>query len=236
MNIKLNINEFDGPLDLLLYFIKSSEMNIMDIKIEEVTDQYIKYINLQEKLNIEISSEYLVMASELLYIKSKLLLPVEKDEQEEEIDLVEDLQNKLIEYDTYKKISNLLEEKELIRSKIYTKTPENINNLKEDIKQEKVGDINDLVKAFQMYLKRKEKQKPLNTKVTLKEISVGSRCIEIRKLLKEKTKVTFFDLFKETEKEYIVASFLAILEMAKSKELIIIQEDNFEKIYVEKVV
>ena len=236
MNYDFKINEFEGPLDLLLHLIKINEMNIMDIQIEEITKQYVDYLKSQEKLNIEIASEYLVMASELMEIKSKMLLPNEKmDEEEEEIDPREELIQSLLEYEAYKKLSQVLEEKNENRSYIYTKLPENINNYVEDIDITNEGEIEDLINAFKLFLDRKSKSKPLKTRVTVKEISVSSRCLEIRSVLKTKKKVSFFDLFSIDSKEYIVATFLAILEMCKNKELKIKQDNNFEDIIVESV-
>ena len=128
MNIKFKIDEFEGPLDLLLHLIKESKMNIFDIRIEEITKQYLDYIESQEKMNLEIASEYLVMASELLEIKSKMLLPNKEDEDEEEIDPREELVSRLLEYEAYKEITKTLKEKESIRRDIHTKLPENVNS------------------------------------------------------------------------------------------------------------
>ena len=236
MNYDFKINQFEGPLDLLLHLIKINEMDIMDIQIEEITKQYVEYIRLQEKLNIEVASEYLVMASELIEIKSKMLLPNERiDEDEEEIDPREELVQSLLEYEAYKKLSHLLEEKGENRSLIYTKLPENINNFAEDVDISNEGEIDDLINAFKLFLDRKSKNKPLKTRVTVKEISVSSRCLEIRSILKKNKKVSFFDLFSVDSKEYVVATFLAILEMCKNKELIIKQDNNFSDIIVESV-
>ena len=235
--MNININNFDGPLDLLLHLIKVNEMDIMDIKIEEITKQYIDYINSMESLNIEVASEYLVMASELIEIKSRLLLPKEKldDDSEEEVDPREELARRLLEYDAYKKLSSILEEKNEVRSFIYTKVPESSSNYIEETNYNGEGNINDLVEAFKLYLNRKKKNKPLKRKVAINEVSVSSRCIEIRNVLKKKKKVSFFSLFESDEKEYIVATFLAILEMAKNGELNIKQKKNFSDITLESV-
>ncbi|MBR2246599.1 MAG: segregation/condensation protein A [Bacilli bacterium] len=235
MSIEFKINEFEGPLDLLLHLIKESKMDIMNIEIEEITKQYIDYLNEQEKMNLEIASEYLVLASELLEIKSKLLLPNEKlDEEDEEFDPREDLVNRLLEYQAYKEITKVLQEKEVLRKDIYTKTPENINKYaSEDTKIISDVSLDDLVEAFKKYLERKEASKPLKTKVTNKEISVSSRRKEIKKILKEQKKISFFKLFPVVSKDYIVATFLAILEMAKNKELTISQDKEFDDIICE---
>ncbi len=237
MNYDFKINDFEGPLDLLLHLIKINEMDIMNIQIEEITDQYVNYINSLEKMNIEVASEYLVMASELIHIKSKLLLPNEtiESEDEEEINSKEELINRLLEYDAYKKISNILEEKNENRSLIYTKLPENINNYIDDKPIEQNGEIDDLVNAFKLFLERNKKNKPLKTKVTVNEISITKRCNDIRNVLKSNKKVSFFKLFEYNSKDYIVVTFLAILEMCKNKELTISQDDTFGDIVVESV-
>lgn len=236
MSVEFKINEFEGPLDLLLHLIKESKMDIMNIEIEEITKQYMSYLESQEKMNLEIASEYLVLASELIEIKSKLLLPNIKNEDndEEEIDPREELVNRLLEYQAYKEITKVLQEKEELRREIYTKSPENIKNYVNEV-TEITSDVtlDDLVDAFKRYLERKRDNKPLNTKITVKEITVSSRRYEIKKLLRVKGKVSFEELFPVVSREYVVATFLAILEMAKSKELIITQNDTFDDIICE---
>lgn len=237
MNIEFKINEFEGPLDLLLHLIKESKMDIMNIEIEEITNQYMNYLHEQEKINLEIASEYLVLASELLEIKSKMLLPSFKnEEEEEEEDPREELVNRLLEYQAYKEITKVLQEKEELRKEIYTKSPENIKNYIDENKEINLDiSLDDLVDAFKKFLDRKKENKPLKTKVTVNEISVSSRRHDIKRLLKDKKKVSFFELFPVVSKEYVVATFLAILEMAKNKELVITQNDTFDDIICEVV-
>ena len=236
MNVEFKINDFEGPLDLLLHLIKESKMDIMNIEIEEITKQYMSYLESQEKMNLEIASEYLVLASELIEIKSKLLLPNIKNDnnEEEDVDPREELVNRLLEYQAYKEITKVLQEKEELRREIYTKSPENIKNYVSEV-TEITSDVtlDDLVEAFKRYLERKRDNKPLNTKITVKEITVSSRRYEIKKLLRVKGRVSFEELFPVVSREYVVATFLAILEMAKSKELIITQNDTFDDIICE---
>ena len=235
MEMEFKIHDFEGPLDLLLHLIKESKMDIMNIEIESITKQYVDFLNQQEKMNLEVSSEYLVLAAELLEIKSKMLIPnnkVEEDEVEE--DPREELVNRLLEYQAYKDITKLLQEKELLRRDIYTKMPESIQNYMEDVKEiHSDVTLDDLIEAFQKYYQRKLDTRPLQTKVTVKEISVSSRRYEIKKILKSKKKISFFELFPIVTKEYIVATFLAVLEMAKNHELQIVQEEAFDDIICE---
>lgn len=228
------INEFEGPLDLLLHLIKESKMNIMDIEIEKITEQYMAYLDLQEKMNLEIASEYLVMASELIELKSKMLLPNPKNEEGEEEDPREELVNRLLEYQAYKEITKVLHDKENLRKEIYTKSPENIRNyVEEDVSITSDVTLDDLIDAFKKYLERKKDTKPLQTKITVNEVTVSSRRHDIKNLLKSKKRVSFFELFPVVSKEYVIATFLAILEMAKSHELTITQNDTFDDIICE---
>lgn len=234
MDFDFKINEFEGPLDLLLHLIKESKMDIFNIKIEEITEQYLVYIEHQESMNLEIASEYLVLASELLEIKSKLLLPNETAEEEDEEDPREELVNRLLEYEAYKEITKTLKEKESIRQEIYTKAPSNVSEyLSKEAEIETDLTLDDLIDAFQKFLERKKESRPLSTKVTEKEITVSSRRKDISRLLKEEGKISFFRLFPIVTREYIVVTFLAILEMAKNNELIITQSETFEDIICE---
>ena len=238
MEYKFKINEFEGPLDLLLHLIKEAEMDIMDIEIVKLTDQYLDYINSMKKLNLTIASEYLVLASELMYLKSKTLLPKteDEDESEEYIDAKEDLINRLLEYKQYKEVTNTLKVLEESRSEIFTKEMSNLEDYRnEEIKLNDEISLEDLVNAFKKYLERMDYKKPISTRVATKEISVKERRSSIRKILLKKKKVEFFDLFEDFSKPYVVATFLSILEMAKEKELVIKQENNFDKIYCEAI-
>ena len=142
-----------------------------------------------------------------------------------------------MEYQAYKEITKVLQEKESIRREIYTKSPENIKNYIDEVTESNIDvSIDDLVEAFKRYLARKKDSKPLKTKVTVNEISVSSRRHDIKILLKSKKRISFFELFPIMTKEYVVATFLAVLEMAKSGELTIKQDKAFDDIICEEVV
>ena len=228
------INDFEGPLDLLLHLIKTSKMSIYDIKIEEITKQYVDFINKMKDMNLDIASEYLVMASELIELKSKMLLPKKEEEIEEE-DPREELVNRLLEYQKYKDMIDTFRNLESDRKEIYTKEPINYKELSDTyIENDGSVSVDDLVKALSKFLIRKEAEKPISTKITKKEISVSDRTKDIRNILNTKKKVSFFDLFEIKTKEYVVVTFLSILEMAKLGEIEIIQENNFNNIVVSK--
>lgn len=239
MEYQFKINEFEGPLDLLLHLIKQSEMDIMDIEIVKLTDQYLEYINNMERFNLNVASEYLVLASNLMYLKSKALLPKQESDEEVEdgfFETKEELESRLLEYKRYKEVTSAFKVLEEARSDIHTKTPSNLREYRGDnISLSSDITLEDLVNAFKKYLERKELNKPINTKVTTREISIKERRTSIRNILRTRGKVEFFDLFEEFSKPYVVVTFLSILEMAKEKELVIKQENNFEKIYCEAI-
>lgn len=237
MEYCIKINEFEGPLDLLLHLVKESNIDIYDININEITTQYLDYIQKQEELNIDVSSEYLVMAATLMEIKSKSLLPSEKkqeeDMDEEEISR-ESLIQKLVDYQRYKEITKDFKELELNRKNIYTKAPSKLNEM---LDTKFVNDtdttVDDLLKAFTLFLERKNMEKPITTKITSKEYSVRKRKSDIKSYLLTKGKAEFSELFTIHTKSFIVVTFLSILELAKEDEVILNQESNFDKIYIE---
>ena len=234
MEYKFKINDFEGPLDLLLHLIKESEMEITNIEIVKLTDQYLKFINNMKDMNLDIASEYLVMASELAYLKSKSLLPIKDEEKEEYEEAKEDLINRLIEFKQYKEISSKFQYLEEKRKDIFTKAPSSLKEYSDS--KTMIGDgitLENLLEAFQKFLERKQSSEPLLTKITTKEFSVDDRISEIRSLFKTKERLEFFELFDNFSKPYVVVTFLSILEMAKNNELIITQENNFDKIYCE---
>lgn len=235
MDYSIKIDAFEGPLDLLLHLIKEKNVDIYDISIEEITKSYLDYINKMEELNINVASSYLVMAAELMEIKSKSLLPrveSEEDNEEEEVSR-ENLINKLVEYKKYKEMTEVFKELEINRNNIYIKPPENINNyVNNEIYNEEI-EIDKLVEAMKNFLNRKEFEKPLKTKITNKEYSVKERKNSIKNILRNKKRVEFTELFEEYNKSYIAVTFLSVLELAKEHELKISQDKNFDNIFIE---
>ena len=230
MEITLKIDDFEGPLDLLLHLIKEKKMDLLNLKLEVIIDEYLDFIEKMEKMNLNIASSYLVMASELIEMKSKLLLPrndVEVEDEEE--NSKESLINRLLEYQRYKELTSSFRELEEERKEIYTRLPSDLSEYKDNtIVSNSTVTLEDLLKAFEKFLERKKLERPLSTKVTKKEISVEEREVSIRSILKIKKKVDFFSLFEKVTKEYVVVTFLAVLEMAKRNEITLVQQDKFE--------
>ena len=238
--MKLCINDFEGPLDLLLHLVKTAKMDIYEIDTKYIIDKYLEFIKSIPNDDLDDASEYLVMASELIHLKSRLLLNLKdestNDEDEYSINSEEDLKNKLIEYEKYQNITSVFKELEEKRNEFFTKLPENLSKYS-DKKEVLEGNMDaELLKEALIELqKRMNYQKPINTKITRKEISVEERKEYIRNYLTKRKKVKFTDLFEEYTKDLVVATFLSILDMCKQKEITLKQDSNFSEIYIERV-
>ena len=238
MDYLIDINDFHGPLDLLLHLVRSKEQDIYEISTSVIIEEYLNYINKMQDLNIDVASEFLVMAATLIHLKSKMLLGITEDATEEEnefnINNEEDLKTRIIEYEKYKNMTNVFKELEEKRNEFYTKSPV---SLKEFTNQKISNDgsvtIDDLIAAFLAYKERINYQKPINTKITRKELSVEDQMISIKNKLNIRGKIDFIDLFEEVNREYLIVTFLAILQMSKNDEIFIYQENNFDNIVVE---
>lgn len=232
MEYNISLPSFAGPLDLLLHLIKQSDIDICDISIVDITKQYLDYINKMEDMNLDIASEYLVMAAELVEMKSRVLLPINENELDDD-DPREELIQRLLEYKYYKESTDTFKELEEIRKEVHTKEPSDLLEYKEINENINYGvSLDDLIDAFSKFLKSKEFQKPLNTKIANKEYSVGVRCVQIRDILRKKKEVKFQDLFDIITKEYVVVTFLAILNLSKKQEIDIKQDKNFDNILI----
>lgn len=230
----VTIDNFDGPLDLLLHLIKEQDIDIYDIKIEDITKQYLDYIRHMKELNLEIASEYLVMASELIEMKSKMLLPkkMEKEDDDYEEDPRELLIERLLAYKRYKEVTSEFKDLELTRKMVFTREPDNLNRyVKEDESIEELG-VADLIDAFNNLLKRKELDRPIATKITKKELSVTEKVNKIKNILRNKKRINFEEIFEVSTKEEVIISFLSVLEMVKKDEILLTQEGNFKNIVI----
>ncbi|MBB6444753.1 segregation/condensation protein A [Bacillus benzoevorans] len=244
MQYNVKIDAFEGPLDLLLHLINHLEIDIYDIPMAEITEQYVSFIHTMKELQLDVASEFLVMAATLLAIKSKMLLPVHDAESlEEDISLEtdedprEELVERLIEYRKYKEVAHDLKSLEQERGLMFTKPPSDLAEYAKeaDVEKTRASDVSlyDMLGALQKLLRRKKLQKPMLTKIARQEIPIEQRMTEIMVNLKKTTRrVRFEDLFPIPNKEYIVVTFLAVLELMKRREITVIQEGNFADIFV----
>ena len=233
----IKINNFEGPLDLLCHLIDKNKMDIYDINISEITDQYIKYIEQMEKMNLEITSEFLVMSSTLLYLKSKHLLPKQQEDEEEITE--EELIRRIIEYKKYKEITKKLKENFLQYSKRFYKLPEEIELPKQKI--EKDYDSTIIPKIYKELLQRNTEKINENAsnieKIAITETyTVGNTVKEMYRALEKFKKFTFNKLFslKKHDKNEVVTAFSGLLEMSRRNKVTTEQDELFGDIEVEK--
>lgn len=238
MEYNFCINDFEGPLDLLLHLVKTSKMDIYEIDIRVIIEEYLDFINELKSKNIDVASSYLVMAAELIHLKSKMLVNddvVEENNNDEfSIESEEDLKRKIIEYEKYKKLTTSLEEQRLKRSNFYTKSPSKLDEIvgEQPICFGNVS-IQDLVNALESVKLREKSLKPLHTKITKREYSIERRIEDIRKILKVRKNVEFLELFEEGNRDFLIVTFLSVLTMCKNDEIVLNQEDNFKPIMIE---
>ncbi|MCI8411698.1 MAG: segregation/condensation protein A [Clostridia bacterium] len=233
----IKIDNFEGPLDLLCHLIDKNKMNIYDINLSEITDQYIEYLNEQEKLNLEIASEFLVMASTLLFLKSKNLLPKQEEEEEELTE--EELIRRIIEYKKFKEISKTLKESYLLYSNRFFKGQEEIELPKK--KLEKDYDNTVIPKIYEELFQRNSVKLNQNAKniekiAIVENYTVASKVKEMFKVLVKQKSFVFNKLFsiKKHNKQEVVTAFSGLLELSRRSKVETNQEELFGDIVVEK--
>lgn len=234
MSYKIKLELFEGPLDLLLYLVKKDHLNIYDIPIARVTEQYLQYINLMQLLDLNIAGEFLVMAATLMQIKSKMLLPAEEGQEEskDQEDPREELVKRLLEYEKFKEIAENLRQKESDQREVYKRPKVEI-----DTKEEKGKDVYfeasifDLINAFSKALK--DVPKEVFYEVVKDQFTVEQATHEILHLLLVRSQVKLSELFsKAKNKMDIIVTFLAVLELIRVKEIIARQNQLFEDIEI----
>ncbi|GGC80931.1 segregation and condensation protein A [Enterococcus wangshanyuanii] len=239
MNVKLDV--FEGPLDLLLHLIKKLEIDIYDIPIAAVTEQYMNYIHTMKTLELEVAGEYIVMAATLMAIKSKMLLPKQELEVTDDDELLtgEDprdaLVAQLLEYRKFKYAAGLLHEKESERSLYYTKEPMDVDEYKEDNPLLEPNQLNtiDLFLAFHAMLEKKKNRQPVETTVAGDDVSIEEKITAISQRMAQidrQTPVNFEDFFTSHSKQEIVTTFMALLELMKKGSIHVEQEENYSTI------
>lgn len=233
----ITLDNFQGPLDLLCTLIEKNKMNIYDINLNEITDQYISYINRMEEMNLEVTSEFLTMASTLLYIKSKKLLPNRQDEEEEITE--EELIRRIVEYKKYKDIQVELMQNFKIYSNRLFKNVENINLPKQSI--ENLYDATTIPEIYSALVKRNEEKININAKniekiAITENYTVASKLKDMfRELIKNK-KFIFNKLFsiKKHSKNEVVTAFSGLLELSRRSKVETFQDELFGDINVKK--
>ncbi len=237
MEYEVAVEQFSGPLDLLLHLIKEHDMDILDLDVAAICDQYLAYIETMDSSMLETMSEYLVMAAWLIEMKSKMLLPNEDIDEEDDYEAQRaNMIRMLIEKN---KINEVLEEFETAfetRQTMYTKISSVMEEYVVDVENQIPEDLEvyDLIKAMQKIIQRKALLHPLESKIARVEISIDERSTQIQDYFKRHRgeTVDFENLFDQGDKYFAIVTFLSVLVLVKNKELEIAQESNFEKIYL----
>ncbi|EEI70024.1 segregation and condensation protein A [Lentilactobacillus hilgardii] len=235
---ELHLNDFDGPLEVLLHLIQESKMDIYDIPIAEITKQYMDYIYDAQQLNLDIVGDFFVMAAKLMVIKSKMLLPTVVDEATDEVeeDPREDLVNQLINYKRYKLIAGKLKDYENKRRQSFTRSELAVSASKETLTVPSPFDKGDIMASYVDALKHFRYNQPLSTTVHEWQFTIESQTALVRQLLDCRTEQISFNhvIQHSTKPEEIVTDFLAILEMAKYNEVRLKQKNRHETIEIRK--
>ena len=234
---ELKLDNFEGPLDLLCYLIDKNKMDIYKVSISDIADQYISYLKNQEQLNLEIASEFLVMASTLLLLKSKGLLPT-VDNQEEELS-EEQLLNRILEYKKFKEISKLFKERIIIYSKRFYKNPDKVILPKQEIEKDFSSDdiINKYKELIQKNLMKQNENAKNIEKIAISDTyNVSDKVKEIFRLLIKKPKFIFNKIFsiQERPKEEVVTAFSGVLELSRRNKINVNQKELFGDIIISK--
>ncbi len=233
MTYKIKLEIFEGPLDLLLYLIKKEELDIYDIPITRITEQYLEYLNLMELLDLEVAGDFLVVAATLMQIKSKMLLPLDPEGVEtEELDPRAELVRRLLEYKAFKEASERLRGFETDRSGIFSRFGVETETNGGDSPFFEIS-LFELIAAFSRVLK----SLPKDTfhPIIKDEFTVAEKVSEIIERLKKETKIYFSRLFKSAKhKQEVITIFLALLELIKQKQVLIRQDDHFGEIEISR--
>ncbi len=233
----IKIDNFEGPLDLLCYLIDKNKMNIYDVNLTEITEQYIEYLNAMEEMNLEIASEFIVMASTLLYLKSKNLLPKQEDEEEEITE--EELIRRIIEYKKFKEISKVLKENYAIFANRFYKNQEEIKlpkqKLEKDYGPEKIPEVYKLL-VERNSVKINQNAKNIEKIALVDKYTVADKVKEMYKVLVKQKRFIFNKLFavNRHEKQEVVTAFSGLLEMSRRDKVQTEQEELFGDIVVEE--
>lgn len=232
MDIKLK--DFEGPLDLLLHLVSKYQMDIYDVPITEVIEQYLAYISTLQAMRLEVAGEYMVMASQLMLIKSRKLLPKVAEVTDLEDDLEQDLLSQIEEYRKFKLLGEQLEVKHQERARYYSKAPTEL--IYEDAELVHDKTTIDLFLAFSNLLsKKKEEFSQSHTTILRDEYKIEDMMVIVREALVEGEQLCLQNLFKETKDlQEVITLFLATLELIKTQEILLIQKESFGDIYLLK--
>jgi segregation and condensation protein A len=234
MNYKIHLEKFEGPLDLLLYLIKKNDLDIRDIPIAIITDQYMEYIEMMKMLDLDVVGDFLVMAATLMQIKSRMLLPPDPLAGPEIVDPRQELIDRLKEYEQFKQIAEELKTKELFRQNLFGRLvdEEKLNEIKEDAQEVMFeATLFDLINALSEALKHIPEKK--DYQISQEEFTIEGKIHELLHLLVETPRLMLMDLFRRSSSKIeVICTFVAILELTRLKEIVLVQQRQFEDIEI----
>ncbi len=232
--ITIRLGAFEGPLDLLLHLIKKQEIDIWDIPIARITEQYLEYLQIMRDLNINVAGEWRVMAATLIHIKSRMLLPQEAKEEsqpEEEEDPRKELVYQLLEHQKFRNAAEMLYTRQELEDAVWSKPPAEVLDFGDEVV---AITIFDLLRAFHEVVKRFEARRVLE--VTREEITVEQAIEDIRNRFLVYDKLLFSSFFKEARsKLHLIVTFLALLELVRLREIGLYQRKAFDEIVITKI-
>ncbi|MBI3615301.1 MAG: segregation/condensation protein A [Candidatus Omnitrophica bacterium] len=234
MSYKVKLEIFEGPLDLLLHLVKQNHLEIAQIPIAQITDQYLKYLELMQALDLEIAGEFLVMAATLMQIKSRMLLPPEvlTPEEAEEPDPTQELIQRLLEYQRFKQAAELLSTMEKNRFVQLSRPAAPDGAAAAETEELKEASLFDLLNAFSLFMKG-QVSRELFHEVIKDEFTVEEKTEILRNLIQDRGKLGFSDLFGAAKNTLeIIATFLALLELIRLKEIVVRQAQHFGEILI----
>lgn len=224
----VQIEVFEGPLDLLLHLIRKQEVDVYDIPIAKITDQYLRYVQVMKDLNVTVAGEFIAMAATLIHIKSQLLLPSDPAAVEEETDPREQLVQRLLEYEKFKRAANMLHELETVELSVWSRGE---NEFEEEEQEAVSATVYDMIHAFHEVVERYKEQ--IVVEVDHDPVTVEEKIIEIRNLLKVQSEILFSFFFQhKISKLHLAVTLVALLELAKSKEIQLSQKGVFKDIRI----
>lgn len=228
-NYRVNLEVFSGPLDLLLYLIRKEEVDIYDIPIARITQQYLRYIELMQVLNLEIAGEFILMAATLIRIKARLLLPRDESDPEEN-DPREELIMALVEYKKFKEASEILREKALIEEQNYV--PERpLGKIESKVDLEPATSLFDLLTAFKEVLEQRREETV--HEVIPEEVAIEDRIASIISYLQKRESASFPELFQDVPRKIVaIVTFIALLELVRTRRIRIMQAEPFARLRV----
>lgn len=241
MNYKVKLEIFEGPFDLLVYLIEKNKMSVCDISISEITTQYIDYISRMKDLDVELAQDFMVLAAELIQIKTRMLLPVEVAKDSEEPapeDPRTQLVHKIMEYKQFKEMAAFLAEQEELCSHIHSKPAEDLESLAGEPEEIIKGSLSEFAQAFMQFIQKKqrlEEMKRVYERIERQKMTMENRMLQVADVLREKKQTSFFELVKDDNTNFNkVITFMSVLELLRERSITAEQKKRYGDIIIRK--